>query len=269
MSKRDPVERDRELVLTEIAAANYEPKTPAGRRYPNSLPQILTEEQSALRRLSPRRSRWPELARFDEQVGEIEGHIRELSEQSQRVNEQLMTVEREDADSHAAWLLAGSEGDQPAPQKPLLEAQQEQLQQKIAGARAAVDQVLKARADHVERHRPRLIKDVDAAAVDAKNRYEEALATAEQARQELAELRESAIWARLYPSCNESDVQLPNTVAGGQRKRLVPAGLTAELKPANAFALLRSDAEWLNEAIPHSQLAREKLLGEDKTGEAV
>jgi hypothetical protein len=182
------------------------------------------------------------------------------------VHDRLLTVDRDDDDRYATWLLGGAEGDEPERQKPLLEAECDRLASEIAGARAAVNKVLKARADHVDRHRKRLVKDVDGAVAEARDRYEQALREAEQARQELVELREAAIWAQLYPDCRESDIRLADTVAGGQRKRLSPAGLTAEIKPAHAFALLRSDAEWLSEAIPaHSQLARDRLRGEEQT----
>jgi hypothetical protein len=130
--------------------------------------------------------------------------------------------------------------------------------------------VLRRKSEFVDRHRSRLVKDVDKAVADAKARYEQALSETEQARQELVELRESAIWARLFPDCRESDVQIPRIIAGGERKRLAPTGLTMALEADKLFATLAADADWIPEAIPqHSQLAHDRLRGEKQADIAV
>jgi hypothetical protein len=104
------------------------------------------------------------------------------------------------------------------------------------------------------------VRDGESATAEARACYEQALAEAEAARRELVELRESTIWAELYPDCHESDIQLPRTVAGGERKRLA-ATLGMAPDADKLFAALRQDAEWIEHAIPHTQLARDPLTG--------
>jgi hypothetical protein len=135
--------------------------------------------------------------KFREQVAEIEAHIRELSAQSQRVHERLVSADRDDADRHAAWLLDGQPGDPPVPQKPELEAERDRLAAEIAGAQAAVEELNHRQVDYVERHRPKLRKDLQAPIAEAHARLEQKLRETEEARDELVALREAAIWLEL------------------------------------------------------------------------
>jgi hypothetical protein len=264
----DPVQADRELAEDTIAGVQCVPRAP---RREHGIPwvplspagaAILSDEES-VRRLSPRRSRWPQLADYDEQVRQIEEQIRAPTEQAARVNEQLIRVDDRDVQRHAQWLL-NRDGPAPQPERPKLEEEQKRLQREIAGHRAAVSKLLEQRAQFVEKHRPKLAKDADSAAAAAAERYAEKLREAERARKEAAELRETAIWARLYHEARESDIQLPNAIAGGERKRLAATGMTLSLPAEKLFAALRQDAEWLQVAIPPSELAHRKLRDADK-----
>lgn len=51
--------------------------------------QLAGEEQSSLARLSPRRSRWPDLLKFDEQVASLETRRRTLADERATLTEQL------------------------------------------------------------------------------------------------------------------------------------------------------------------------------------
>jgi hypothetical protein len=256
-------DRDREHVAAELAAVNREPRTPPARRYPDGLPGIgmLGEEANVLRGVLPRRNRWPALAKFREDVAAIEAHIRELTAQSQRVHERLVSVDRDDADRHAGWLLDGQQGDPPAPQKPELEAERDRLAAEIAGAQAAVEELNNRQVDYVHRHRSKLRKDLQVPVAEAQARLEQKLRETEEARDELVALRETAIWLELYPEAHESDVQIGGVpIAGAERRRLAPHGLELAIPAAKLFAALREDAAWIPQAIPpHSQLARDRL----------
>jgi hypothetical protein len=255
---------DQKRVALELAAANREPRTPPRHRYPDDgLPGIgmLAEEANVLRGVLPRRNRWPALGRFREDVAEIEAHIRELSDQSQRVHERLVSADRDDADRHAAWLLDDQRGDPPAPQKPELEAERDRLAAEIQGHHAAIEELNRRKVDYVDRHRPKLRKDLQAPIADAQARLEQKVREAEEAREELVALRETAIWLELYPECRESDINLSAApVAGAERKRLARHGLQLAIQPHNLFAALLEDAAWIPQAIPpQSQLARDRL----------
>ena len=258
---RDPVvASDEQQAAVSQHAVHHEPRTRGGQHYPDGLPGIpaaLTGEETALRRLLPRRNRWPELEAFDQRVHEIEAHVVELTERSRAAHERLNVADREDAERYAAWLL-NRNGEQPEREKPRLEEERDRAERALAGAQTALGKVLEEKATFVQKHRSKLVKDAESATTDARTRYEEALAAAEDARHELVELRETTVWAELYPDCRESDIQLPRAVAGGERTRLA-ATLGMAIEADKVFAALRSDAEQLEHAIPHTQLARDRL----------
>ena len=60
------------------------------------------------------------------------------------------------------------------------------------------------------------------ATADARTRYEQALGEAEDARRELVELRETTLWAELYPDCHESDVGVERHPQRGSEARALP-----------------------------------------------
>ncbi|MBD0282245.1 MAG: hypothetical protein ICV69_08645 [Thermoleophilaceae bacterium] len=224
-------------------------------------PDVLLQEDNALRRLLPPRNRWPELARFDERAPRVRRAGRAARRgELRKLDEELHLAETRDAEAHAQWLLE-QRGEKPEPRKPKLQEEGERLLREIAAVHAATAKVLRDKESFVQVHRDRLVRDVDKAAADAKERCERAIAEAEQARQAVVELRSTSICAQLFPEARESDLVLRDSIAGGERKWLAPLGVTQEVKPANTFNLLREDAAWLVEAIPDSQTARDKLLG--------
>ena len=191
---RDPVvASDEQQAAVSQHAVHHEPRTRGGQHYPDGLPGIpaaLTGEETALRRLLPRRNRWPELEAFDQRVHEIEAHVVELTERSRAAHERLKVADREDAERYAAWLL-NRNGEQPEREKPRLEEERDRAERALAGAQTALGKVLEEKATFVQKHRSKLVKDAESATTDARTRYEEALAAAEDARHELVELRET------------------------------------------------------------------------------
>ena len=159
---------------------------------------LVATERSALRRFSPRRNRWVAVAEFDARVLELEQRQLAATATSQQLHEQEATAPAQDAARLAAWELDGREGPRPDPELP-------RIRERIAAVRAewdglvqAIAQVLDEKAEYVERHRKRLVRDADKATFEARARYLEAIDAVAAAREELADLRASALWAALY-----------------------------------------------------------------------
>ena len=87
-----------------------------------------------------------------------------------------------------------------------------------------------------------------------------AIELVERERTALAEAREAAVWARLYP--DESTGRMPrfNTFAGALRRVLQPLGMTAQVDASRVFEALRGDADWLRDVVGSEQ--RSALDGE-------
>ena len=78
---------------------------------------LLTHEQQAKFLPSPRRNHWREIQRFDERVAEVDAHQRELTEESQRIAEELRTAPVRDGDTFATWALTRKGPDRNRPSR--------------------------------------------------------------------------------------------------------------------------------------------------------
>jgi Bifunctional DNA primase/polymerase, N-terminal len=207
-----------EEAITAIAANRYQPRVPGGENYPAGLPGIglIDAERNALRRLLPGANKWPELRRFHERVEAVERELAELGDQSRVVHEQLVKVDRRDADALASWLVE-KQGDPPEPEKPRLEKERDRLLREIAARQRVITAILEEKVSYIEKHKGALTKQVDGATREARDRYLAPLRDAEEARQELVDTRAAGLWVRLYPEARESDLRLADSIAGGQR----------------------------------------------------
>jgi hypothetical protein len=116
---------------------------------------------------------------------------------------------------------------------------------------AAIDSlrtgVLEERIAFVERHRKRLVRDAEREAEQAQARYLEAVELLAQAREELVGLRETTVWAALYPSETLTTMAPSHALVGGRRRELEQhlPGVQGELPAHAVLAALRADAEYL------------------------
>jgi hypothetical protein len=109
-------------------------------------------------------------------------------------------AEGEHAERLAAWLEAGQAEPRPTSEVRALEDAIVETEAEYAAIDSLRERVLAERIEFVERHRKRLVADAERETEQAKTRYLELVDQAEQARAALIELRETSIWAALYPS---------------------------------------------------------------------
>jgi chromosome segregation protein len=204
-------------------------------------------EQSFWARISPRRNRWPELREIDERLEQFDRRQEELRVTLIELRGRRERADAEYADELAVWMAAGEQE-----QKPVSEARA--LEEAIAEAEAehaAIDTlrtgVLEERIAFVERHRKRLVRDAEREAEQARARYLEAVDMLAQAREDLIGLRETAVWASLYPSETLASMAPSHALVGGRRRESEQhlPGVKGELPAHAVLALLRSDAEYL------------------------
>jgi len=209
-------------------------------------------QQNALRRMSPFRSRWPEVAEYDAQVADLERHQAAIAAELRDLHDRKIAAPAEDVEALADWELQGRDGARPEPSLPAIEANIKRLQGEAEGVTVAISRVLDAKAQFVERHRGRLTKEADAHTQQALERYTEAINELEAAREELAANRRAAVWAALYPK-ELAAQQPPDSFAGARKRALAPLGISAVVHPDRVFEALRSDASYLADACTPEQ----------------
>ena len=213
-----------------------------------------------LKRLSPARNRWPEIAEFDERVAGLGMRQAEKAAELAELRDREIAAQAADADRLASWQLDGEQGPRPAPELPEIRRQIRQRQEEWEALTRATERVLADKAAFVHEHRGRLVKDADSHADDAHRRYLDLIDQLAEARAELAASRRSTVWARLYPN-REAGTEPPDQLAGGRRQPLEAMGLTASVAPNRVLDALKADADWLRQAATPEQKA---LMGEGR-----
>jgi hypothetical protein len=222
---------------------------------------LATIEHNALWRLSPQRNRWPEIAEFDDRVAELEQRRAALSAELADLHQRQQAAPMADAERLAAWQLDGQKGPRPEPQLPAIDDAIRQRQADSDGLTLAIGKRLEEKAAFVARHRSRLVKQADEATQAAHERVLALIDELAQARTELAELRQVAVWAATFPD-EEATRNAPTQVlAGGLRKPAEKAGLSHAVDVHRILELLRDDARWLRDASTPQQKAL--LAGRD------
>lgn len=216
---------------------------------------LVGVEQNALRRISPFRSRWPEIAAFDERVDELEVRQAAKAAEAAELHDREISAPAAHEERLATWQLDGEQGPRPEPELPKVREQIEQRREEREALDRAKARVLNEKARYVEKHRDRLVKEADSHADQAHRRYLELIDELAEARAELYGLRRAAVWARLYPD-EHSARETPDTFAGGRKRPLQAIGLNASVAPDRILDGLRADADWLREAAtPEQRLA--------------
>lgn len=239
----------------EIAAL-ADPVTEQHRR----MSEAVGLEQSALRRRSPARSRWPELVAIDERVLELDQRQAALGQQVIELQQQLQAAEEADRQALALWLGGGEKGPRPEPTAPAVQAALEARMADRDSADPARERLLAEKVALVERHRKRLVRDAQRVTEEAKRRYLELVDELAESREDLFASRLTALWASLYPS-PVLQSQPPAQVVGGVLKLQQQAlpGYTSQLDAERIWNLLRLDADYLAEAQTQAQHA--ELVG--------
>jgi hypothetical protein len=226
---------------------------------------LAVEETSALRRLSPTRNRWREIAKFDAQTVELEQRRATLAAELLELEQRQIDAPNRHAQALAEWHLASAKGPRPESELSTIDARIAELREDVSGVDGAISTVLERKAGYVERHRERLAKEARRYVEEASDRYGRLIHELLAARDELLERRATELWATLYPAAAAGHA--PSTViAGGQSLRQV-LGYEGQFNPGQIQKLLEVDREWAEHAASPEQ--RRLLLGKRDRREAV
>jgi len=226
---------------------------------------LATEEASALRRLSPARNRWREIAKFDAQTAELEQRRATLAAELLELEQRQIDAPAKHAQALAEWQLAGAKGSRPESEQPAIDARIAELREDISGIDGAISTVLEKKAAYVEQHRERLAKEARRHVQEASEHYGRLIHELLAAREELLQRREAELWANLYPAAIAGHA--PSTViAGGQSLRQV-LGYEGQFNPGQIQKLLEFDRQWAEHAASAEQ--RRLLLGRRDRRQAV
>ena len=205
-------------------------------------------ETNAFRRLSPRRNRWPDLVAIDERVADVERRHGEAGQQLRELREQLANAPSADATQLAAWL-ADQKGPRPQSSISALELEIAEAEAEVAGLEILVTRELAAKAEYVEKHRARLVKD---AAAHTREEHERVIALVdqlEQARADLVGAREAALWAAIYPGEQAGRGPQSSLLAAGRAKPVRETlGLETAVEYGRVLKALVADARYWRDA---------------------
>jgi hypothetical protein len=236
-------------------AADSMPKP--DRRLDPNFQRLSGQEQSFLARISPRRNRWPELRAIDERLAELDRRQEGLSAGLVDLRGRRERADAEHAERLAAWLEAGQAEPRPTSEVRALEDAIAEAEAEYAAIDTLRERVLGERIAYVEKHRKRLVADAERETAQAKARYLELCDQAEQARAALVELRETTIWASLYPSEVLATYAPSHALVGGRPRETARhlASVEQSIAAPNAFSLLRADAEHFGQVSTREQAA--------------
>jgi len=205
-------------------------------------------ESNAFRRLSPRRHRWAALIAIDERVADVERRHGEAGQQLRELREQLANAPSADATQLAAWL-ADQKGPRPQSSIPALELEIAEAEAEVAGLEILVTRELAAKAEYVEKHRARLVKDAAAHTGEAHERVIALVDQLEQARADLVGAREAALWAAMYPAQQAGRGPQSSLLAAGRAKPVRETlGLETAVEYSRLLKALAADALYWRDA---------------------
>ncbi len=252
-----------QALAKSLAAPEQLPAPPT----PTSLPPRLIDDSrhSVLKRFSPVRNRWPEVAEFDRRVEELEQRQASLTDELQALSEQHRASVIADKQTLAEWV-ASENGKRPEPTAPATEQRIEELEANQDALSHAVIGVLDQKAAFVEKHRRRLQRDAAKATEQAAARYEHLLSELEAARTEALEARRSQLWAQLFPSELVTQDVESRLLLGGLRLNEIP-WTKDRIEIEQVLAVLRADAAWTRQAQTPAQ--RAEIEGTDPREGAV
>ena len=207
----------------------------------------------SLRRLSPRRNRWPEVVEFDRRVDELEQRQASLNDELNALEEKRRASAAADAERLAGWMADGN-GERPQPSAPAVEARIEELTANRDSLSIAVSRVLDEKQAFVEKHRTRLVKDAAKAKTAAIARAQQLVDELERAREEAVELRRAELWASLFPAQQAVGSFDAHLVKCGRTHKAFPE-LSSRANVNGLFELVREDLAFLQQAADPEQRA--------------
>jgi hypothetical protein len=122
-------------------------------------------------------------------------------------------------------------------------------------ARFQRENALGEKVAFVDKHRKRLVEDAEEETERARDRYLSAIAEAERARADLIGMRETTVWAAVYPSDTLMTYAPSHALVAGRPRESRRHGFQSAVIASAAFDLLRDDAEVLTTLSTREQAA--------------
>ena len=217
-------------------------------------PGLLSEEHWARLRIGPRKNRWPELIAFDKRIDEIEQRRAAILAELPALIQERADEEQGFPARLAAWLEE-QRGPRPVSRVEEIERRVTELQAEYEALGVLRGEALTARAEFVQKHRPRLVKDATAAVERVKVRMLELTDELERSRAELLDLAAVRRWAQLFPhELANGSVGNETVLALGLMKPVKETlGLTQQLPARGVFDAVRADVSTIAERLSPEQ----------------
>ncbi len=188
--------------------------------------------------MSPRQSRWRDIQELDERAARFEQQQANLISEIAAAQDQLTAAREADRKTLGAWI-ADERGERPIPTVPGIEQRIIDLEAEVDPLTTATGDVLREKAEFVERHRGRLVKDAAKVRSRAIERLQAAITVVEEARAEAAGTVAVERWAREFPS-EQADA------ASLRLERMRGGRLTRGLPDFKGLAVAAQVCEWLS-----------------------
>lgn len=197
----------------------------------------------------PRRKRWRELSRFDE---EHDALLQRQAEAVRRLGEAEVALERapqDDAAAFARWLAGDEKGEKPRSSLQDRTVERDGCRAYADGIQLEIDKLLQRRVDHVESNRRKMVDDARKDVEAARAKYDELTRALPAARDALIEAREVLVWAAVFPEPVHPFGNPANVGLGLAAVMKETLGTNAQIEFNRVLALLDRDAQALADEV--------------------
>lgn len=191
--------------------------------------------------------RWRQLAALDERVDGLDRRATALADEYAGLLERHAAALVTDKTTLAAWI-ADERGKRPAPAAPLLERRLEEVREEQEALEIAVRAVLKEKAQFVDAHRSKLVKEARKEKAKAIAEIERRIGALEQARVEAVELLRLESWCKHFPGQEAGADPASGFARGGRVIASMPELNRSRLEVHKLYSALREDADWIAHA---------------------
>ena len=215
--------------------------------------ELSSEEGSWLGRLMPKRNPWPELQELDEKIAALDAAQAAAGADAQRLEAELRDAEEQDRAVLAGWHVDGAEGKRPEATVPALREQLEQRQEDRDAFAEASTAAVAGKVEFFSKNRKALARRVAGLRAKSHTRMLELIDELERERDDLLELRDTELFALLYPAA-EAATDVPRSLVLGLAQPMRETiGQSTQLSADRVWALLRADADLIQSAINTEQ----------------
>ncbi len=216
----------------------------------------LASEERARLGSRPTTRRWRGLDKLDGEIDRLTAKLGEAMARLQEAEQAIQAAPKQDARTLADWLAKGEKGLRPEATIYERERERDAGRLLVEAVQLELDQALKRRLEHVEKHRDRMLRDAREDVGAARAELATKVAELPALRERLLEAREALLWAASYPD-PDAGFGFPSALALGLRAPVEETLQTpARIDYRQVVAALGRDADALAEAFSMEQAER-------------